>query len=57
MVDTTKMDMTEFEQYLKEQRREVKSDPDIAKMRKAQASVKWYLRKIRKEEQNAKLAI
>ena len=44
--------------YVNKQRNAVKRDPDIAKIRRASASLKWFMRKLKKEEkENAKVVI
>lgn len=44
--------------HVNKQRNAVKRDPDIAKIRRASASLKWFMRKLQKEEkENAKVVI
>ncbi len=48
----------EWKIYANKQRQAVKHDPDMAKIRKEAASLKWFMRKIKKEEKhNANMAV
>ena len=48
----------EWEIYANKQRQAVKHEPDMAKIRKEAASLKWFMRKIKKEEKhNANMAV
>lgn len=47
----------EWERYVSKQMQAVKREPDMIKIRKAAASLKWFMRKMQREERNAELAI
>jgi hypothetical protein len=48
----------EWTRYANKQRQSVKHEPEMAKIRRESASLKWLMRKIKKgEKHNAELAI
>jgi hypothetical protein len=48
----------EWKIYANKQRQAVKHEPDMAKIRKGAASLKWFMRRIKKgEKHNASMAI